>query len=111
MRLRTKITEMAHEQGMSAAELARQIGTFRSNLSLIDAGKRPVSLRLLERIAGLMNLSPLDLLERKSDSAPVFQNRKRMKRLADYDDAIPDGMEKGWVHAVMLAWQNHYRKK
>ena len=110
MPLHTRITDMAHERGMNAAEISRRAGLFRSNISSMDAGKRSVSLQLLERVAESLGLSPIDLLDQKLDLTPVFKRQKIMKRLLDLDRAGADGLEKGWVHNVMLAWQNHYRK-
>ena len=111
MSLCTRITNIAHERGTNAAELSRKLHLFRSNISLMDAGKRSVSLQLLERVAMFLGCSPVDLLERQTVSSQVFNNKKKMNRILELDRRAPDGSEKAWVHANILAWQNHYRKK
>lgn len=110
MKFCTRITNIAHERGMKAAEVARRTGTFRSNISLMDSGARSVSLQLLGHIANSLGVSPVDLIDKKLGSVRVFKKQKRMKQLLELDQAGIDGLEKGWVNNVMLAWQNHYRK-
>ena len=110
MALRTRITSIARARGMSAAEVARRLGWYRSNLSLMDSGKRPVSLRALARIAQLLDVSPADLIEMTSDSKPFpFRDSETLRRLEEKDRSLPDGTERGWVHTALLAWQRHYR--
>ena len=109
--IRTRIREAAHERGRTVAEIARQLGLYRSNLSAMDAGRRAPSLRLLGRLAEALDCGVGDLLEETGGSGdPVFRSRKAETRLEEREREVSDGMEKGWVHANLLAWQRHYGK-
>jgi DNA-binding Xre family transcriptional regulator len=95
---------------MTAAEVARRIGGYRSNLSAMDAGKRSVSLRSLARISEVLGCSPGDLLEvSRRTEAPVFRQSRAEAGLRARDLGASDGTDKGWVHAVQIAWHRHYR--
>ena len=110
MRIRTCISRVARERGMTAAEVARRLRLYRSNLSAIDAGRRSLSLRALGRLADVLACSPGELLERAgaADRA-VFRQAQLNIRLAGRDATLVDGAERTWVHTVLLAWQRHYR--
>ena len=110
MVIRTRITQMAHERGLSAAEVARRLKLYRSNLSAMDAGKRSVSLKTLGRIAKFLGCSPGDLIEVMWDpQRPLFKNPSINRWLKERDWGTPDGSQKEWVHGALLAWQRHYR--
>jgi len=94
---------------MTAAEVARRVGWYRSNLSAMDAGARGVSLAGLVKVAEVLACSPGDLLDvTRGAEAPLFRDPKLMARLRERDLGAPDGTEKGWVHAAQLAWRRHY---
>lgn len=76
----------------------------------MDAGRRPVSLRLLARIAELLDCSPADLIEIRERRATLFSNQHAMRQLQKRIMACPDGTERGWVHSTLLAWQGHYKR-
>ena len=95
---------------MTAADVARRLKHYRSNLSAIDAGRRSLSLRALGRIADVLACSPGELLERVDAAGrPVFRQSHLNVRLAERDAALVDGAGRTWVHTVLLAWQRHYR--
>ncbi|OGX13320.1 MAG: hypothetical protein A3I71_06560 [Omnitrophica WOR_2 bacterium RIFCSPLOWO2_02_FULL_63_16] len=101
---------MARQRGMTAAELARRLGLYRSNLSAMDAGTRSVSLKTLARIAGALSCSPGDLLEIGGLSEPrVFRGKTLNRLLVARDQQTVDGADRAWTHAALLAWQRHYR--
>ena len=109
MRIRTCIRRVARERGMTAADVARRLRLYPSNLSAMDAGARSISLRALGRIAEILASAPGELLERAvAADRPVFRSRRLNARLADRDAALEDGSERTWVHTVLLAWQRHY---
>lgn len=109
MTVRTRITEMAHQRGLTALEVARRLRLYRSNLSSMDAGRRSVSLRALARVAQLLDCSLGDLLELSWGSEmPIFRREELNARLQERESRTPDGSEKGWVHSALLAWQRHY---
>lgn len=111
MRIRTQITRLAHERGMTAAEIARRLGLYRSNLSAMDAGRRMGSLRILGRIAQILDCSPADLIEAgpAAEEIRIFRRGSLNEALRKRDVEALDGLKKTWVHAALLAWQRHYR--
>ena len=110
MQIYTRITTIAKERGSTAAEVARGLKLYRSNISAMDAGRRSVSLQLLSRIAEFLGCSPTDLIEvRSSHKKEPFRNRELLQRLEQRAFDIPEGSERGWVHRVLLTWQRHYR--
>ena len=109
MEIRTRIKEMAHERGFTAAQAARENGFYRSNLSSMDAGKRSVSLHLLGRLSETLGCSLDDLIETVHfPQKPIFKKALVMKRLLERDLGAQDGSEKRWLHQVVLAWKRHY---
>lgn len=111
MNIRTRIGAEARARGLTAAEVARRLGWYRSNLSAMDAGRRAVSLKALGRAAELLACSPGDLLEAAGESVgPVFRSAQETTRLRERDLGTPDGADRSWVHAAQLAWRRHYRR-
>lgn len=112
MRIRTCIRRIARERGMTAADVARRLKLYRSNLSAADAGTRPVSLRALGRIAEVLACSPGELLERiEGADRPIFRRASLNARVAGRDADLVDGAERTWVHTTLLAWQRHYHAR
>ncbi|MBI2093884.1 MAG: XRE family transcriptional regulator [Candidatus Omnitrophica bacterium] len=112
MTIRTRITTEARVRGLTAAELAKRLGWYRSNISAMDAGRRSVSLRTLARLSEVLGCSPGELLEmNKEQEHPLFRQAKLNQRLIERDQRAVDGLERGWVNAVQLAWLRHYRHK
>ena len=109
MRIRTCITRVARERGMTAAAVARRLRLYRSNLSAMDAGRRAISLQALGRIAEVLTCTPGELLERGDAAEPVVFRQLQLRRLlARREAGLVDGAERTWVHATLLAWQRHY---
>jgi len=112
MTIRTCIRRAAWERGRTVSEVARRLGLYRSNLSAMDAGRRTASLRTLSRIAAILGCSPGELIERAPDGPPtVFRTKALNAKLAAREAALVDGTDRSWVHAVLLAWQRHYRAR
>jgi DNA-binding Xre family transcriptional regulator len=94
---------------MTAAEVARRLRLYRSNLSAMDAGTRSVSLKGLARVARLLDCSPGDLIEvRWATERPIFREARLNELLRKRELEALEGSERGWVHAALLAWQRHY---
>lgn len=112
MQIRTCVTRVARERGLTALEVARRLRLYRSNLSAADAGRRSMSLKALGRIADLLGCSPGELVERARPRAEnLFRQPALNARLAARDAGLSDGADRTWVHAVLLAWQRHYRSR
>ena len=104
--IRTRITQEARARGFTAAELARRLGWYRSNLSAMDAGRRSISMRTLVRLSQVLGCSPTDLIEVSAKArGPLFRQQRLNARLAARDLGTLDGAENGWVHAAQLAWR------
>lgn len=112
MRIRTRIGRVARERGTSAAEVARQLKWYRSNVSAMDAGRRAISLKALGRVADALGCAPGELLEEgETADRPVFRQARLNARLAARQMRLADGADRSWVHAVLLAWRQHYRRR
>jgi DNA-binding XRE family transcriptional regulator len=57
IRLGSRIKELRKERGMDAKELAQKIGIDAANLSRIEQGRFSVGIDILNKIAGVMNMS------------------------------------------------------
>lgn len=94
---------------MTAAEVARRLGGYRSNLSAMDAGRRLPSLRLVVRLSRVLGCGPGDLVEAgPASQTPVWRRADLNRRLQERDLGAVDGVEKGWVHAAQRAWRAHF---
>lgn len=105
--MRFRIKEYAHEQGLKLGEVAGKLRIPLSNLSAINSGSRTVSLRLIARIAKLLDCSVSDLLDEQSD-AVAFRDAGLDQRVAQIEEKNSFGADKAWVHRIMLARQSHY---
>ena len=105
--MRFRIKECAHEQGLRLGEIARKLRIPLSNLSAINSGSRSVSLRLLARIAKLLNSSVADLLDEPAGSV-AFKTPGLGRVVTRIEGENPFGTDKAWVHRVMLAQRGHY---
>ena len=103
-----RIKEYAYEQGMRLGDVARKLRMPFSNLSAIAAGRRNVSIRLLGRIAGLLNCSISELFEEEGRK-PVFRSERLDQALLEIEEANPFGIEKGWIHRLTLTQQKHFK--
>jgi len=111
MRYRTRITQIAHERGWTASEVARRVGFYRSNISAMDSGNRPVSIKALTKIAALLGVSTGELMERiSSNDQNPFKQARHARTLHNRDMGTQNGAQKAWVNANMLAWQRHYKQ-
>ena len=112
MRIHTRITAEARARGLTAAEVARRVRGYRSNLSAMDAGRRSLSLRTLARLSQVLACSPGELLDVQwAPAHPLFRQALLNQRVSERDRRGVDGLEKGWVHTVQLAWVRHYRQR
>lgn len=107
--IRTRIAQVAHARGLTVRELARGLKLYPSNLSLTDAGTRRPSVRLLARLATALDCSPGELLTTQPPAAPALFRRAALNAALQARADVPDGTDRSWTHAVLLAWQRHYR--
>lgn len=63
-RIGARIKELRKERGMDAKELAQKIGIDAANLSRIEQGRFSVGIDILNKIAGVLNMS-LDFVPKK----------------------------------------------
>lgn len=62
MALKNRITEYRNERGLTVEELAARADLSPSFVSLLARGKRNISLRNLEKLAGALDCRPEDLI-------------------------------------------------
>ena len=63
MPIRITLDQVLSEQGMTARELAQEVGITEANMSLLRTGKvRGVRFRTLEKICAMLDCVPGDLL-------------------------------------------------
>ena len=105
MPIHTRITYLARERGYSAAEIAKQLGLYPSNISAMDSGRRSFSIKLLIKLSELLNVSPIDLLAVGSD----FEESRFSDRIVERETIAQDGKDRAWVHNLQLAWRKHYK--
>lgn len=106
--VRTRITQAARQRGFTAREVARAVQLYPSNLSAMDAGRRPVSLRTVARIARWLRCSVGDLVEGPWDPEhPAYRRLALRQRVAVLEEQALEGADRTWVHAALLAWQRH----
>lgn len=107
MKTQFRIKEAVKERGMTLSEIAKRLGIHRSNMSAIASGARGVSLKVLQKICHVLDCSLDELILSKKDF-PVFdckgESLLRRMKAENYD-----GMDKAWVHNVMLAQTAHYK--
>ncbi len=108
--VRTHIRGEALLRGMTLTEVAKKLGLYLSNLSAMDSGTRPVSLRQLSKIAQFLHCGVGDLILGSEEERPLF-HEKALDRAVDKIEALSeDGTDKSWVPKVTLAWNRHYVK-
>ena len=94
---------------MRLSEIAKRLRMPLSNLSAINSGSRSVSIRLLSRIAELLNCSAPELFE-ESESSGIFRQLGLDQEIARIEMSNPMGTDKAWVHRLMLANRDHYAR-
>lgn len=62
------------KEGLSQAALAERAGTAPNYIALIEVGKNFPSLQMLEKIAGALNVDPLDLFDKNCFSLVDIDN-------------------------------------
>jgi transcriptional regulator with XRE-family HTH domain len=62
------------KKGLSQAALAERAGTAPNYIALIEVGKNFPSLQMLEKIAGALNVDPLDLFDKNCFSLVDIDN-------------------------------------
>ena len=108
--VRTNVRGEASLRGMTLSEVARKLDLYLSNLSAMDSGSRPVSLRQLSRIARFLHCGVGDLILSSEEEKPLF-HEKALNRAVDRIEALSeDGTDKSWVPKVTLAVNRHYAK-
>jgi transcriptional regulator with XRE-family HTH domain len=103
------IKEAARERGIALSAIARSLGMHLANVSAIAAGKRGVSLKILNKIGRMLDASLDELLGEREDEA-VFRSRKLDALIDDIQRRNYDGIDKSWVDRLMLAGRSHYGK-
>jgi len=104
-----RIKEVAKERAVTLARIAGELGIYRANMSAIASGSRGVSLKVLNRICRILDIS-LDELIESGESRRLFKDKKLEAVLDGIEKANYDGIDKSWVGRVMLAQSAHYRK-
>lgn len=108
--VRTNLKQEASSRGMTLTELAKKLRLYLSNLSAMDSGTRPVSLRQLSKIAQFLHCGIGDLLLSSAEEKKIFREKILNKRVEQLETSSEDGTDKSWVPKVMLALNRHYAR-
>ncbi|MFP5271060.1 helix-turn-helix domain-containing protein [Coleofasciculus sp.] len=63
----SNLRKLRKELGISQEELAEKCGLHRTYIGAIERSERNITLQTLERLAGSLGVSPLELLKDNSD--------------------------------------------
>ena len=104
-----KIKEAAKDRGITLAKISNELGIYRANLSAIASGSRGVSLKVLNKICRILDISMDELIE--PEERRLFSGDGALEAaLGDIENRNYDGMDKSWVDRLMLARTPHYRR-
>lgn len=104
-----KIKEAARDRGITLAEISNELGVYRANLSAIASGSRGVSLKVLNKICHILDISLDELIE--PEERRLFSGDGDLEAvLGNLEKRNYDGMDKSWVNRLMLARTTHYRR-
>lgn len=103
-----RIKEIAREKGMTLISIARAIGITRFNMSAIASGARGVSLKVLLKIARILDCTVDELIVNR-ERIVLFRNKAIRSVVELLERRSFQGQDKTWVHRVMLARHAHYR--
>ena len=104
-----KIKEAAKERGLTLVNIAKKLGIYRSNMSAIASGARGASLKMLNKVCRILDIS-LDELVKAEERHFIFNTGKLEAALDNIEKSNYDGIDKSWVDRVMLAQKAHYKK-
>lgn len=72
-RLAKNIRARRHRSGISQEELAFRAGLHRTEVGLLERGRRDAKLSTILKLAGALSISPTALLEGMEPEAPAFR--------------------------------------
>ncbi len=104
-----RLKEAAKERALTLTSIAQKLGMHRANMSAIASGSRGVSLKMLNKISNILDMS-LDELVYPQEGPRVFKSRMAETALHHIENINYDGVDKTWVDRVMLAQKTHYSK-
>ena len=79
LEIRKRIRVLREQRGFSAAGVAREVGIFRPFYTLIEGGKRRLTVELLEKIAGVLGVTVVELYGGNSGSSERLGTRDSNK--------------------------------
>lgn len=93
--LPNRIRELRRDRGLTQAEVAHRMGTATSQLSVLERGKRRLSLPWMQRIARALEVYPAELLPLDEQSHELSDEERRLIR--DYRAQSPEQREMFWL--------------
>ncbi|MFH0984150.1 MAG: helix-turn-helix domain-containing protein [Candidatus Omnitrophota bacterium] len=103
-----RIKQYAKEQGMKLGDVAQKLRMPLSNLSAVASGRRSVSLRLLNKIASVLNCSVPELFEVEK-AKDAFKDTELNDRVSQIELENFTGCDKGWIHRLTFDQQKHFK--
>lgn len=104
-----RLKETASERALTLTDIAKKLGIHRANMSAIASGTRGTSLKMLNKISRILDIS-LDDLVGGEERRLLFKSEKLEEALDNIERSNYDGIDKSWVDQLMLAQKMHYKK-
>lgn len=105
-----RIKEACHSRGYKVAELCKKLGFYKSNISLIDSGKRSLSISKLERIVKFLGCSFNDVISTSKTYREPYDNPEMNRKIALIQNAPYQKEDKAWVFNVFFARREFFDK-
>lgn len=96
-----KIQECRIRKGLTQAELAARAGVAQANLSNIEKGKRDLTVSMLIRLAGALEIRPSELIDEQAEEKRFALTRADIEKLAEVIVA-PETRAASEIHEIAV---------
>lgn len=100
--MRYRIKDACHSRGYKVADLCKKLGLYKSNLSLVDSGKRKLSISKLEEIIKFLGCSFNDIISSSNRYQKPYDNPEINRKITLIENAQYQRNDKAWVFNVFF---------